>query len=117
MKKYDEPDNHKSNPEETIDMQGQIVMIFTYENLVKLYPSDEDGLCLFATDTSGIDNVEWDRQYGYVDLTGRVIAEPEPFGNSSGPEYENGLAFVMMGDRCGYIDEEGREVFFWDDVE
>ena len=50
-------------------------------------------------------------------FTGRVIAEPEPFGNSSGPEYENGLAFVGMGDRCGYIDEEGREVYFWDDVE
>ena len=100
-----------------IDMQGQTVMTFTYENLVKLYPPDEDGICLFATDTSGIDNVWCDRQYGSVDLTGRVIAEPEPFGNSSGPEYENGLAFVRMGDQCGYIDEEGREVYFWDDVE
>ena len=46
-----------------------------------------------------------------------TIAEPEPFGNSDGPEYENGLAFVRMGNRCGYIDEEGREVYFWDDVE
>ena len=80
----------KGNIEIGLDMQGQIVMTFTYENLVKLYPPDEDSLCLFATDTSGIDNVWWDRQYGYVDLTGRVIAEPEPFGNSNGPEYETG---------------------------
>ncbi len=98
-----------------INMEGETLMTFSYKNLVKLYPPDEDGLCLFVTDPSGIDN-HWteNRKYGYVDLSGQVVAEPERSSGSSEPEYENGLAFVVIGDRCGYIGEDGREVYFWE---
>ena len=101
-----------------INMQGETVMTFSYENLVKLYPPDEDGLCWFVTDPSGRDNY-WteNRKYGYVDLSGQVVAEPERSSGSGVPEYENGLAFVVVGDRCGYIDEDGREVYFWESEE
>ena len=102
-----------------INMQGETVMTFTTENLVKLYPPDENGLCLFFTDTSGQDNY-WtaDRMFGYVDLSGQIVAEPQPYREmKTGPVYENGLAYVQIGSQCGYIDEEGREVYFWESDE
>lgn len=95
-----------------IDITGETVLIFSTENLVKLYPPDENGLCLFATDTSGRDNYWKDRRYGYVDLEGNIVAEPKP-SDEDDIVYENGLAYVKYGNRCGYIDTEGREVYFW----
>ena len=97
-----------------INMQGKTVMVFTYDNLVKLYSPDEDGLCLFATDPSGKDSYWTDRKFGYVDLTGQVVAEPVKDGDLGGSEYENGLAYFNNGFRCGYIDEEGNEVYSWE---
>ena len=99
-----------------IDMQGQTVLVFSAEDLVELYPPDEDGLCLFHTDTSGRDNY-WtnNRRYGYVSLSGEIVMEPHLYRESdSSPVYENGLAFVRIDNRCGYIDREGNEVYMWE---
>lgn len=62
-----------------IDLQGRTVLTFSCENLVKLYPPDKDGLCMFETDTSGIVNVWRDRKYGFVDLSGQITEEPKPY--------------------------------------
>ena len=62
-----------------IDLQGRTVLTFSCENLVRLYPPDENGLCMFETDISGIVNVWQDRKYGFVDLSGQITAEPKPY--------------------------------------
>ncbi len=61
------------------------------EGLQPVYPLDEDG-CVYLDNT------------GAVALPGPYLyAEP----------FRDGLALVRIGDREGYIDREGREVFFW----
>ena len=59
----------------------------------------------------GLQLVMKDGKWGYIDETG-AIALPLIYDRAD--NFENGLAWVKIGNRCGYIDHEGREVFFWD---
>lgn len=59
----------------------------------------------------GLQCVMKDGKWGYIDETG-AIALPLMYDRAY--SFENGLAWVKIGNRCGYIDHEGREVFFWD---
>ena len=62
----------------------------------------------------GLQLVMRDRKWGYIDETGQVAL---PLIYDWAYSFENGLAWVKIGGRCGYIDHEGREVFFWDTEE
>lgn len=61
------------------DLQGRTILTITYKNLVKLYPPDENGLCMFETDSSGAVNIWQDRKYGFVNLSGQITVEPKPY--------------------------------------
>ncbi|MBR0217778.1 MAG: WG repeat-containing protein [Clostridia bacterium] len=58
----------------------------------------------------GLQCVMKDGKWGYIDETG-AIALPLMYDRAY--SFENGLAWVKIGNRCGYIDHEGKEVFFW----
>lgn len=49
-------------------------------------------------------------KWGYIDETGTVAL---PLIYDRAYSFENGLARVEIGNRCAYIDREGKEVFFW----
>ncbi len=51
-----------------------------------------------------------DGKWGYIDETGEVAL---PLIYDRAYNFKNGLARVRIGNRCGYIDHDGREVFFW----
>ena len=55
--------------------------------------------------------IDGQRKLGYLDNSGS-LAIPCVFDDAD--DFDNGLAFVRIGNRCGYIDENGREVYFWE---
>lgn len=59
----------------------------------------------------GLQLVMKDGKWGYIDETGQIALR---LIYDRAYSFENGLARVKIGNRCGYIDHEGREVFFWD---
>ncbi|MBQ9438749.1 MAG: WG repeat-containing protein [Lachnospiraceae bacterium] len=59
----------------------------------------------------GLQLVMQDGKWGFIDATGQIAL---PLIYDWAYSFENGLAWVEIGNRCGYIDREGREVFFWD---
>ena len=58
--------------------------------------------------------IDGERKLGYLDNSG-TLAVPCIFDDAS--DFENGLAFVRIGSRCGYIDKDGQEVYFWESEE
>lgn len=61
-----------------------------------------------------VQTVDGQRKLGYLNNSG-VLALPCVFDVAD--DFEDGLAYVRIGNRCGYIDEEGREVYFWESEE
>lgn len=53
-----------------------------------------------------------ERKWGYIDLNGQVVI---PFIYSAAYAFDGELARVRLGDRVGYIDRAGNEIFMWDD--
>ena len=53
-----------------------------------------------------------ERKYGYLSVTGEAAI---PCIYDEAEDFENGLARVRIGNRCGYIDHDGNEVYFWTD--
>ena len=58
--------------------------------------------------------VDGQRKLGYLNNSG-VLTLPCVFDVAD--DFEDGLAYVRIGNRCGYIDEAGREVYFWESEE
>ena len=58
--------------------------------------------------------VDGQRKLGYLNNSG-VLTLPCVFDVAD--DFEDGLAYVRIGNRCGYIDEDGREVYFWESEE
>ena len=58
----------------------------------------------------GLQCVMKDGKWGYIDETGAIALR---LIYDRAYSFENGLAWVKIGNRCGYIDHEGKEVFFW----
>ncbi|MBR4539105.1 MAG: WG repeat-containing protein [Clostridia bacterium] len=84
-----------------VNLRGEIVSEAQWE-LTDFEPRDFP---------EGLQLVMKDGKWGYIDETG-AIALPLIYDRAY--SFENGLAWVKIGNRCGYIDHEGREVFFWD---
>lgn len=49
-------------------------------------------------------------QYGYLNEKGELVI---PADYDKAEPFNNGLAYVEIGERCGYIDKSGNEIFFW----
>lgn len=58
----------------------------------------------------GLQLVLADGKWGFIDETGEIAL---PLIYDWADSFENGLARVRIGSRCGYVDHEGNEVFFW----
>ena len=58
--------------------------------------------------------IDGQRKLGYLNNNG-ALAIPCIFDDAN--DFENGLAYVRIGSRCGYIDVDGREVYFWESEE
>lgn len=52
----------------------------------------------------------YETKVGYVNEKGEVVVD---FLYEDGGAFMNGLAMVQMGNQVGYINSEGREIFFW----
>lgn len=84
-----------------VNLRGEIVSEAQWQ-LADFEPTDfQEGLQL----------VMKDGKWGYIDETGQIDLR---LIYDRAYSFENGLARVKIGNRCGYIDHEGREVFFWD---
>lgn len=55
--------------------------------------------------------IDGQRKLGYLNNNGS-LSIPCIFDDATG--FENGLAYVRIGRRCGYIDKNGQEVYFWE---
>ena len=51
---------------------------------------------------------------GYMDESGQMVLPPV---YDAADDFDNGLARVWIGNRCGYIDHDGQEVYFWNEEE
>ena len=58
-----------------------------------------------------VQTIDGERKLGYLDNSG-ALAVACIFDDAS--DFENGLAYVRIGSRCGYIDKNGQEVYFWE---
>ncbi len=58
----------------------------------------------------GLQLVGQNGKWGYLDESGQLAL---PMIYDDAESFHNGLAWVRIGNRCGYIDREGNEVFFW----
>ena len=81
-------------------------------------PSDPGGFHLlpemepiaFESGLQAVGNAE--RKWGYIGLDGQEVL---PFIYSYAEAFDGELAWVRLGDRVGYIDRAGNEVYMWDD--
>lgn len=64
----------------------------------------------FESGLQAVRNAE--RKWGYIGLDGQVVL---PFIYSYAEAFDGELAWVRLGDRVGYIDRAGNEVYMWDD--
>ncbi len=53
-----------------------------------------------------------ERKWGYMNLDGQIVI---PFEYDHAWAFDGELAWVRLGDRVGYIDRAGKEVYMWDD--
>lgn len=64
----------------------------------------------FESGLQAVCNIE--RKWGYIGLDGQEVL---PFIYSYAEAFDGELAWVRLGDRVGYIDRAGNEVYMWDD--
>ena len=89
-----------------VNMQGEIITDAVW--IIPDFSSYSEGYHIV------VQMIDGERKLGYLDDSG-MLAIHCIFDDAS--DFENGLAFVRIGNRCGYIDKDGQEVYFWESEE
>ena len=90
------------------DAEGNRVTGSVFQCVAEEGSPFSEGLAAVSRPDMGLDPAA---DMGYIDETGNWAIEPRFY---SAGKFENGLAFVTYKDgRCGYVDREGNEVYFW----
>ena len=89
-----------------VNMQGEIITDAVW--IIPDFSSYSEGYHIV------VQMIDGERKLGYLDDSG-MLAIHCIFDDAS--DFENGLAFVRIGSRCGYIDKDGQEVYFWESEE
>ncbi|ADQ41578.1 KWG repeat protein [Caldicellulosiruptor acetigenus I77R1B] len=89
-----------------INDNGQVVIPLIYDSMIKPFPLKSlDESDIFYSE--GIFGVKKNNKWGYIDKTGKIIAEPK-FENAK--KFSEGLAAVKVNGKWGYIDRTGKMV-------
>ncbi len=91
-----------------VDKTGRVLWEAVWDMPPEEWGDFSEGLSPVCKDIDG--QMKW----GYIDERGEL---PLPLIYDAASSFENGLAFVYIGDRCGYIDHDGHFVFSWTDTE
>lgn len=94
--------NDYGSPVHLVGGQGDILTAQPVE-LTAMEPSSFEG---------GLQAVCIDGRYGFLDLDGSVVI---PCIYSDAENFVGELTYVRLGDRVGYIDRAGNEVYMWDE--
>ena len=86
-----------------VDLEGNIVSPAQWLTLEYDHPVFSQGLEPVLSRETG--------KWGYLNGRGEVAL---PVQYDKAYPFENGLAWVCLGNRCGYIDLAGNEIYFWE---
>lgn len=93
----------RSGPYHLVDGEGSILTAEPVD-LMDFEPRD------FTGGLQAVGNGEG--KWGYIDMDGQLVI---PYRYSAAYAFDGELAYVRLGDRVGYIDRAGNEVYMWTD--